>query len=114
MAKHVRWIAHKGKEILFMDTPRVSGEEGIVAWEEMRQEIRKRPGVCLILIDTTDITLGTKTMTALLVAEADNREGVTPCSCPGDRASSTDWTKRRTGWSRSRASARRGRPLHVP
>ncbi len=63
MAKYVRWITHKGKEILFMDTPRVSGEEGIVAWEEMRQEIRKRPDVRLILIDTTDITLETKTMT---------------------------------------------------
>jgi hypothetical protein len=63
MAKYVRWITHQGREILFMDTPRVSGEEGIVAWEEMRQEIQKRPDVRLILVDTTGITLETKTMT---------------------------------------------------
>ncbi len=62
MAKYVRWIAHGGKEILFMDTARVSGEAGIQAWEEMRLEMMKRPDVRLILIDTTDITLEAKTM----------------------------------------------------
>jgi hypothetical protein len=62
MAKYVRWITFRGREILFMDTPRVTGEAGIAAWEEMEQELQRRPDVRLILVDTTDITLESKTM----------------------------------------------------
>ena len=62
MAKYVRWITYKGREILFMDTPRVTGEAGIAAWEEMQLELQRRPDVRLILVDTTDITLESKTM----------------------------------------------------
>ncbi len=62
MAKYVRWITFRGKEILFMDTPGATGEAGIAAWEEMEQELRRRPDVRLILIDTTGITLESRTM----------------------------------------------------
>ena len=62
MAKYVRWITFRGKEILFMDTPGATGEAGIAAWKEMEQELRRRPDVRLILIDTTSITLESKTM----------------------------------------------------
>jgi hypothetical protein len=62
MAKYVRWITFRGKEILFMDTPGATGEAGIAAWDEMKQELQRRPDVRLILIDTTGITLESKTM----------------------------------------------------
>jgi hypothetical protein len=54
MGKHVQWIAYKGKEILFMNAAGLAADEGIAAWEEMRQELLKERAVHLILVDATN------------------------------------------------------------
>ena len=57
MAKYVRSLTYKGREILFMDARGVSGEEGIAAWDEMKQEVLKRHDTHLRLIDGRDIAI---------------------------------------------------------
>lgn len=57
MGKYVRHIAYRGKDIMFMDARGVNEEEGIAAWEEMRQELLNKQGAHLTLIDATDIAL---------------------------------------------------------
>ena len=41
MGKYVARIAHKGKEILFMDIANKGQEECLAAWEEAKQEAAK-------------------------------------------------------------------------
>jgi hypothetical protein len=57
MGKYVRHITHKGRDIVFMDTKGANEEEGIAAWEEMRQELAKIQGGHLSLIDATKVSL---------------------------------------------------------
>ncbi len=57
MGKYVTRITHQGKQILFMDTAGMGEEDGIAAWAEMKQELQSEKGVCLILVDSTNITM---------------------------------------------------------
>jgi hypothetical protein len=57
MGKYVKQITYKGKEILFMNAAGVNEEEGISAWEEMKQEALKRQGIRLTLVDGTNIAI---------------------------------------------------------
>lgn len=59
MARYVRRITYKGKEMIFMDTAGVSEseDEGIAAWEEMRQELMKQRDACLILVNAPNISI---------------------------------------------------------
>lgn len=57
MGKYVRRITYKGKEMVFMDTPGAGEDEGIAAWEEMKQELSKQRDACLILVNATNITM---------------------------------------------------------
>ncbi len=57
MARYVRSLTYKGREILFMNARGVSGEAGIAAWEEMKQEVLKRQDSHLRLIDGRDIAI---------------------------------------------------------
>ncbi len=57
MGQFIRHITYKGKDIIFMDAKGANEEEGIAAWEEMRQELLRLPGAHLTLIDATDIAL---------------------------------------------------------
>ena len=57
MGRYVRRIAHKGKSIVFMDTPGLNEVQGIEAWEEMRQVLAKETNGCLILVDSRNIIM---------------------------------------------------------
>lgn len=57
MGKYVRHITYKGKDIVFMDTKGANKEEGMAAWEEMRQELAGIQGAHLALIDATKVSL---------------------------------------------------------
>ena len=57
MGRYVRRIAHKGKSIVFMDTPGSDEQQGIEAWDEMKQVLGKETNGCLILIDSRNITM---------------------------------------------------------
>ena len=53
MSKHVQWVSHKGKKILFVDAAGLQEAEYLALLEEMRQEILKQPNGALVLVDAT-------------------------------------------------------------
>lgn len=82
--KYVKWIAHKDKEILFMDAAGTSAAEGMAAWEEMRQELSKERDVRLILIDGTNAKMDKGTLQkAKGVVDVAKKKPGTPVACVG-------------------------------
>ena len=79
MGKYINRITHKGKQILFMDTAGMGEEDGIAAWTEMKQELLKEQGGCLILVDATGITMAPESVSRAKEAAAALREN------PGNR-----------------------------
>ena len=57
MAKYVNRITHKGKGLIFLDVAGKTEEQGLEAWAEMKPELMKEEGVCLILVDTRQVTM---------------------------------------------------------
>ncbi len=53
MGKHIQWITHKGKRILFVNGAGLPEAGYIAALEEMRQEIMKENTSALIMVDAT-------------------------------------------------------------
>ncbi len=84
MAKYVKWVTYKGKEMLFMDAAGTSPGDGMVAWEEMRQELMKERDVRLILIDATDAKMDKSTLQkAKGVVDVSKKKPGTPIACVG-------------------------------
>ena len=82
--RYVKWITHKDKEILFMDAAGTSAGEGMVAWEEMRQELLKERDVRLILIDGTNAKMDKGTLQkAKGVVDVSKKKPGTPVACVG-------------------------------
>lgn len=59
MAKYVSRVTHKGKQLIVLDVAGKTEEQGLEAWTEMKQELLKEKGVCLILVDTRNVTMST-------------------------------------------------------
>lgn len=57
MGRYVKRITYKGKQLLFMDSRGTDEQQGIEAWIEMKEEVLKEKGVCLILVDATGISM---------------------------------------------------------
>lgn len=84
VARYVKWITHKGREMLFMDAAGTSASEGLAAWEEMRQELLKEREVRLILIDATNAKMEKGTLEkAKAVVEAAKKRPGTPVAFVG-------------------------------
>jgi hypothetical protein len=61
MAKYAKWIAHKGKRILFVSAQGLREAEVIAALEEMTQEILRERGAVApaVLVDISKIEMTT-------------------------------------------------------
>ena len=121
MGKYVTRIAHKGQQLLQMDTPGKTEEEGIVAWTEMKQELLKEQSACYILVDATGITMAPESVSRAKEAAAamkenpDNRiafVGMTGLQKSTAQliAKGLRGTRARNGWSARPRRARNARP----
>jgi len=77
MGKHVNWITHKGKRILFVDVAGLNEAEYIAGLEEMKEELLRDRTAPLVLIDMTRTTWTPATVDkAKEVAGAIKKSGV--------------------------------------
>jgi hypothetical protein len=57
VGKYVSRVTHEGKQLIVLDVAGKTEAQGLEAWTEMKQELLKEKGVCLILVDTRNITM---------------------------------------------------------
>ena len=77
MGKHVDWITHKGKRILFVNVAGLNEAEYIAGLEEMKQELLRDRTAPLVLIDLSNTAWTSATVNkAKEVAGAIKKAGV--------------------------------------
>lgn len=62
MAKYTKWMAYKGKRILFVSAPGLPEAEVIAAFEEMKQDLLRQGGAVArpVPVDISGIGMTTK------------------------------------------------------
>jgi hypothetical protein len=77
VGKHVQWISHKEKKILFINAAGLREADYIAAQEEMKQELLKERAGALVLVDATKTEMTTATVNkAKAVAAATKAAGI--------------------------------------
>ena len=77
MGKYVQWIAHRNKNILFLNAKGLREAEYMAAQEELKQELLKARTSALVLVDATGTEMTPKTTNkAKEVAAATKAEGI--------------------------------------